>query len=69
MSRIFSNEYHTFNRLFEYVGDNVFETLEFVLEHSDGVNEREDCFHSRYEINQFLVSFNLALDSLSGFVR
>lgn len=65
MSRIFPNENRTLDRLLEYLRHDIFQQLQFARNWLDNIDKRVDIFHSRYKINEPMISFKLSLDGLS----
>jgi len=68
MSRVFPNENRTLDRLLEYLRNDIFQYLQFAWNRLDNIDKGVDIFHSRYKINELLISFELSLDGLSRFM-
>jgi hypothetical protein len=68
VASVLPNEYRTLNSLLEYIGNDVCETLQLVRDQLDIIDKRTDIVHSRYKINEVLISFDLPLDGLSRFM-
>ena len=68
MTRVFSDEDHTFDRLLEYLINGFLEDLYFVPEGIAGLYERINIFHGLHKTHELRVSIELPLDGLEKFV-
>jgi hypothetical protein len=63
-TRIFSDKNRTLDGLLEYLGDDVFEEVQFVWESFDSINEGVDTLHGIQKREEFLIPVQLVLDGL-----
>ena len=69
MTRVFSDEDHTFDRLLEYLINGFLEDVYSVLEAIAGLDKRVNIFHGLHKTHELCVSIQLPLDGLEKFVR
>ena len=64
MTRVFSDEDHTFDRLLEYLINGFLEDIYFVPKGIAGLDERINIFHGLHKTHKLRISIQLPLDGL-----